>query len=216
MVLIPRIEYRSQLVVLSPKECNALFAQVRIFLKHKLKFPKSTPNSMLNSKLTNGFNDFAVNMIHSKLQHFANIINGDPSLSLLTKTTEIRLKQLQEYFWLYDNPLICWPISLNKFHHDNFLGNIISFYLQSNLSFSNTSANVSKFKIKGGKTPLQTIISWKKKWINSLRHKSLLFLDQLICEGNFLIHFRDISTHINNNHHTVKGSYPQYWQMTLK
>ena len=189
MVLIPRIEYRSQLVVLSPKECNALFTKVRIFLKHKLKFPKSTPNSMLNSKLTNGFNDFAANMIHSKLQHFANMINGDSSLSLLTKTTEIRLKQLQEYFWLYDNPLICWPASLNKLRHDNFLGNIISFYLQSNLSFINTTVNNSIFTIKGGKTPIQNIIPWKKKWINSLRHKSIMFLNQLICEGNFLTNF---------------------------
>jgi len=92
MVLIPRIEYRSQLVVFSSKECHALFSQVRIFLKHKLKYPKSTPNSILNSKLTNGFNDFVANMIHSKIQHFAIMINGNTSSSLLAKTTEIRLK----------------------------------------------------------------------------------------------------------------------------
>ncbi|CAI2200713.1 3201_t:CDS:1, partial [Funneliformis geosporum] len=84
------------------------------------------------------------------IQHFAIMINGNTSSSLLAKTTEIRLKQLQNFYWLYNNPLSCWPTQLNNLRHDNFLGNIISYYLQSNISFSNTNFNNDKFAIKGG------------------------------------------------------------------
>src|SRR5215216_2906083 len=144
------------------------------------------------------------------------MINGNIASSLLVKTTEIRLKQLQAFYWLYENPLTCWPTQLNNLRHDNFLGNIILYYLQSNISFTNTNSNTNKFTIKGGKTPLQNIIPWKKKWIGSLRHKSILFFDQLICNGVFLSQFRDLAIQINNDHHIVKGSYPQWFSYLEK
>src|SRR4051794_38663130 len=109
MVLIPRLEYRSKVIVLSNNECSSLFTKLRSFIKHKLRFPKSTPNSILSSGLFFGFNDLSDLMIQSKLQHFAIMINGNPKTSLLTMTTNIRMKQLQDYFWLHDDPLTCWP-----------------------------------------------------------------------------------------------------------
>ena len=157
MILIPRIEYRTRLTVLSHNECDTLFSKAQTFIKHKLRFPKSSPNSILTSSLFYGFNDLFDIMIQSKLQHFAIMINGDTRHFLLSLTSMIRLKQLQEFYWLPDDPLACWPAQLNNVRHDNFIGNVISLYLKRSFSFHRLSHPMDYFKIQGGDTPLLSI-----------------------------------------------------------
>ena len=159
MVLIPRLEYRSKLIILSEKECDALYRPMRLLIKQKLKLRKCTPNATLHSKLSYGFNDLNSNAIQAKIQQFINIINAPIEDSVLGKSSIIRLKQLQSQFWLYDNPLVCWPKANRHIRHDNFISNILTTYFLSDFSFITSSYLKELFLLKGGNFSLQNIIS---------------------------------------------------------
>lgn len=192
MVLIPRLEYRSQLIVFSLRENDELFRPARKLYKQKLCLNSTIPNSTLSSKLTYGFNDLSSNATQSKVQKFLNIINLDPSSSILGLTTTIRLKQIQESFWLPDNPLQSWPRFNKNLKHDNFFCNMITMYFSSNFQFVTNAAVSAVFKIQGGSIPLSDIIPWNVPWITALKIKNILFLSQLSTSGLFLLEFRDL------------------------
>jgi len=160
MVLIPRLEYRSRLTILSELECDLLYKPMRILIKNKLGMRRGTPNSIIHNKLAYGFNDLSSISKPAKIQQFINIINFHPDDTILGLSTLIRLKQLQQRYWLFDNPLVCWPKSLKHYRHKNFLSNFITSYHDSNFSFMNSSKMIDLFRVTGGLVPLQTIMPW--------------------------------------------------------
>jgi hypothetical protein len=68
MVLIPRLEYRSKLIVLSKNECEVLFRPLRMILKKKPRLRRDFPNAILHNKLAYGFNDLSANAMQAKTQ----------------------------------------------------------------------------------------------------------------------------------------------------
>ena len=92
MVLIPHIEYRSKLIVLSEKDCDLLYHPMRILIKCKLRLRNSTPNATIHSKLTYGFIDLNTNAIQAKIQQLVNVINSSIDNSVLGLSTIICLK----------------------------------------------------------------------------------------------------------------------------
>src|SRR5918995_2938700 len=128
MVLILRLEYRSKLIVLSSNECDEIYRPMRIIIKKKLRLRRDFPNAVLHNKLAYGFNDLSANATQAKFQQFINSINSSSESSILNKSTLIRLKQIQLHYWLFDNPIICWPKFAQHTRHDNFLSNMLTNY----------------------------------------------------------------------------------------
>jgi ribonuclease HI len=192
MVLIPRIEYRSKLMIFSDAECDVLYKPMRILIKQKLQLRKNIPNSTLHSKLAYGFVDLHTNATQAKIQQFINIINAPIKGTILGQSTIIRLKQLQKHYWLFDNPLICWPKFAHHVRHDNLISNIMSTYFNSNFNFIGLFETNKLFKIKGGVLPLQHIIPWVPNQLKSLKALKILFLSQISAAGSFLFNYNDI------------------------
>ena len=108
-------------------------------------------------------------------------------------STLIRLKQIQLEFWLYDNPVVCWPKPLQHYRHRNYLSNMLTTYFQSAFSFINSQRITDLFKIKGGDRPLQNIIPWTIKDIKTIKNQNILFLSQVVATGRVLLDYPDLN-----------------------
>ncbi|EXX53868.1 hypothetical protein RirG_239880 [Rhizophagus irregularis DAOM 197198w] len=102
VLIIPRIEYRAQLIILSEHECNKIMAKFRILFKHKLKFMKTTPNSIVHLKEMFNVKNIEDNQLQAKTTNFILQINDKNELGMITK---IRLYNLQQLLFLNDNPI---------------------------------------------------------------------------------------------------------------
>jgi len=58
MLIIPKIEYRSQLTYLTEKICDKLTIPYRIAFKHKLKFARTAPNAIIENYLIYNWQSF--------------------------------------------------------------------------------------------------------------------------------------------------------------
>ena len=73
--VIPRIEYRGQLTVLTEQECESLIKPYRKALKHKLKFTSTAPNVIIDSNLLYKIKTISQNQSESKINNFFIQIN---------------------------------------------------------------------------------------------------------------------------------------------
>ena len=53
------------------------------------------------------------------------------------------------------------------------------------------------FLIQGGSISLQSLIPWKKKWLPSIKKKKILYLEQLITQGKYLIDYHDFKLKVD-------------------
>ena len=58
MVIIPKLEYRTQLTFLSRHECDNIIKPFRKLFKQKLHLATSIPNAILENRLIYNFRDF--------------------------------------------------------------------------------------------------------------------------------------------------------------
>src|SRR6266498_4836053 len=105
-VVIPRLEYRSQLVFLSEALCSTLIAPFRKLFKHKLNLNQCIPNAILSTNLLYNFRSLYEVKVHSIFTNLVCLLN-DPNLAGLI--TKIRIRQLQTQLHLAQCPLIDWP-----------------------------------------------------------------------------------------------------------
>jgi hypothetical protein len=56
-LIIPRIEYRSQLIVLTKQECASIISPFRKLFKQKLRFASTMPNAILDNTYIYQFRD---------------------------------------------------------------------------------------------------------------------------------------------------------------
>jgi len=92
-VIIPKLEYRTQLSCLTKNDCFNLQSPYRTLFKHKLKLSKTCPNSILFNRLLYNFRDLYDVTLQSKISQLYIQINDR---NLLGLTTQIRLKQIQD------------------------------------------------------------------------------------------------------------------------
>ena len=92
MVIIPKLEYLIQLTYITEKECDMIIASFRKVFKHKLSFPTTAPNSIMDNRNLYNFRNLYDLQLQSKVTNFLIQINAD---GILGTVTEIRLKQLQ-------------------------------------------------------------------------------------------------------------------------
>src|SRR5215213_437953 len=134
MVVIPRLEYRSQITVLNQQQCNRIVSPFRRFFKNKLNMAITAPNAILENTLIYNFCDFFEVQKQSKITNFFIQINDKGILGQISK---IRLKQIQTQEWLSQNPLIDWPYeTTERKHYKLFLQSMISLCHQNEISFN--------------------------------------------------------------------------------
>ena len=133
MVIIPRLEYRSQLTVLSYGECSKITAPFRKLFKNKLSLAITAPNAILENNLIYSFRDFYEVQLQSKITNFLIQINDK---GLMGKLTDIRLCQLQFLEWLPTSPLISWPYrTIPNAHKKSYLRSMLTLCFQQQFSF---------------------------------------------------------------------------------
>ncbi len=115
-VIIPRLEYRSQLIFLSEDLCSTLMAPFRKLFKHKLNLNQYIPNAILSTNLLYNFRSLYEIKVHSMFTNLICLLN-DPNLASLT--TKIRIRQLQSQLHLAQCPLIDWPFKPSTHFKDN-------------------------------------------------------------------------------------------------
>src|SRR5947207_15463853 len=115
MVIIPRIEYRTQLTILSKRDCDSIIAPFWQLYKNKIRLTSTAPNAILENNLIYKFRDLYEVSVHSKISNFVIQINDQ---NLVRKVTDISLKQLQQYEWLSKSALVTSPY--NPTQHINY------------------------------------------------------------------------------------------------
>ena len=89
MVITSKLEYLTQLIYITEKECDMIMTSFKKIFKHKLLFPTTTPNSIMDNQNLYNFRNLYDLQIQSKVTNFLIQINAD---DLLGTVTEIRLK----------------------------------------------------------------------------------------------------------------------------
>ena len=208
-VIIPTTEYRIQNIVIPLSTCNKILGKYLTIAKHKSHLSRSTPNStMLNHYLYNIHSLWDIQLQH----HTSNFLNRINNPSTLGLTTQIRIQQLQNNLWSttsifhHPNPLIDGP---NR-HTTTF--KIIQLFNSLNISIS-SNPNLSWPQTpSGGNLPLENIFSQHPKYHTfkqQLRHKNLLFLEQLCSADNkFLLDWSHLSPRLL---HIPKGKKPAWF-----
>ena len=133
MVIIPRIEYRTQLTILSKRDCDSIIAPFRQLYKNKIRLSSTAPNAILENNFIYKFRDLYEVQLQSKITNFVIQIND---YNLLGKITDIRLKQLQHYEWLSKSPLVTWPYnSMQHNQYRSFIAGMLSLCQQQKIDF---------------------------------------------------------------------------------
>src|SRR2546423_14976690 len=67
-VLIPELEYRSQVTVLSKADCDTISSPILSLIKTKLQLARSTPNAMFYNRWIYNYRDFYGVQLQAKLE----------------------------------------------------------------------------------------------------------------------------------------------------
>src|SRR6266498_2995234 len=156
MIIVPRLEYRSQVTFLTENECNSIVSPFRKIFKNKLSISLTAPNSIMNNSNLYNFRNFYDVQIQAKLTNFIIQINIP---GLLGDITKIRLQQIQQDKWLQYNPLYQWPYSMSTGFYKSNIKSMLSLSKINNITFE--IASDSLFKIEEGKYELRNILLTK-------------------------------------------------------
>ncbi|CAB4415700.1 unnamed protein product [Rhizophagus irregularis] len=154
-IIVPRVEYWSQVMALSKTQTEALIIPFRRMFKNKLKFARSAPNAILDNPYIYGYRDFYDNQLQAKITDFCIQLNDN---GLLGKITEIRLKSLQDQLWT-SRPLL-EKLPYNRVPHtrkNNYILNMLLLCYDNNISLQNLDNNIFP-TIKGGRIPLEDVV----------------------------------------------------------
>jgi len=191
MIIVPRLEYRTQMTFLTENECNSIVSPFRKIFKNKLSISSTAPNSIMNNPNLYNFRNFYDVQIQAKLTNFIIQIN---TLGLLGNITKIRLQQIQQDRWLRYNPLYQWPYSMTTGFYKSNIRSMLSLSKINNITFEVTPDSL--FKIEEGKYELRNILPTKifEKFRKYFAQKSIMFLDQFTTiDGSSLLQWKDVA-----------------------
>src|SRR5204863_8057935 len=133
---IPRLEYLTQITILTAKECRQIITPFRILFKNKLHIDRMTPNAILNDPLIYNFRDFYELQLQSKLNNFAVQLNQH---SLMQSVTLLCLKQLQTQECLEVLPTVVWTTTSIYEYFTQFITGMLT--LGKNMAFPSLHLN---------------------------------------------------------------------------
>ncbi|CAB4430188.1 unnamed protein product [Rhizophagus irregularis] len=80
VIIVPRVEYWSQVMALSKTQTEALIIPFRRMFKNKLKFTRSAPNAILDNPYIYGYRDFYDNQLQAKITDFCIQLNDNDKI----------------------------------------------------------------------------------------------------------------------------------------
>ncbi|GBC20790.1 ribonuclease H-like domain-containing protein [Rhizophagus irregularis DAOM 181602=DAOM 197198] len=186
-VLLPRIEYLTQHILVPPHIINEFNRIIRSIYKHSLSLPKSFFNSVIHNPIYPNI----LNIWDSQLRAQASLLNAQINNPITSPLIQFLILTSQNRLWTNDIG------ETTKYFHKpmklfNRLENLLCIFHYYNLSFFHSI----KYHVTGGVHPISYFISDPKqyfKFLRSLKHKDIFFLDQIISnDGAFLKTWKEI------------------------
>ncbi|GBC46185.2 reverse transcriptase [Rhizophagus irregularis DAOM 181602=DAOM 197198] len=146
-VILPCIEYRTQMIILSEKDCEKIMVPYRKKFKNKLKLASTAPNIIMELNLLYNIHSIFDNQLQAKVNNFIIQINDQ---GILGKIMEIRLVDIQNKLLLPFNPLINFPFSnkdlifMGQHLQNNFIINNLLLMKSYNFSIEFNKHNIGK------------------------------------------------------------------------
>jgi hypothetical protein len=194
MLILPRIEYRSQVTIFTEEECNKMMVPYRKMLKNKLKFAKTAPNSIIENSLIYNIRSIWANQIQAKITNFFIQLNDKGTLG---KIMDIRLLDLQSKLWIDHSPLLSLPYTEKQIYlyipllRNNFILKNLFLMKKNKITTKKEKNDIeNNKKIIGGRTTILDILGVDKyvKLIKNFKKCRLMFFDQLTnLSGTFLL-----------------------------
>src|ERR1044071_5399428 len=107
-VIIPRLEFKSQLTFISESMIHNITAPFCILFKHRLSMNKCSPNALFTNLLIYNYRDLYDAQIQMKV---SNLITQLNDFFIVSRTTIIRIRNLQYRYYLHKSSLEAWPFS---------------------------------------------------------------------------------------------------------
>jgi ribonuclease HI len=193
-VIVPRLEYRSQLTFISEAKYESLTAPFRVLFKHKMRMNKNTPNSMLHNNLIYHFRKLFNNQIQAMFTNLCVQLNDNTVVGI---STIIRVLQLQKKLFLNKSPLISWPFTMDHQFRDH-IAELLTVLPAFGLGFALSEDSAMNLTIKGGRTHLLDVLPEKLyiKSLPSIVKSNTMFVDQtLSINGIYMITWQDRKTY---------------------
>jgi ribonuclease HI len=188
-VIIPRIEYRTQLTHITNKELRNISSIFLTAFKHKINLSKTTPNSLLNIRQIYSYRDLTSVVFQSKISNFTQIIEEK---GLLNDIINIRLRQIQNQELLTTNPILSWPYQhTQKSFIKSHIKTCLTYCKNHQITFQTRKIN----NIGPGTIPIRDGFPTKEfeKYKKSLSKYNIFYIDQLsTIDGQYLINKHDI------------------------
>jgi ribonuclease HI len=199
-VLIPRIEYKTQLTFLSESSCHSLLGSYITLIKKKLHLSNKTPKSLFTSNMF-----YNLTSVYQRLlqQHCSALLHMVNEKNVLGDSFKFRLNQLQSSEWLFKSPLVYWPFTQHK-RQDDWLPSLLCDLQSLNIVLS--TPDDMENRIRGGSTPISSILSSTyRSFSHELRSRSLLFMEQVVnSNGNYLFTYDDFKQFLSPSSKAVK------------
>ncbi|CAB5369186.1 unnamed protein product [Rhizophagus irregularis] len=200
MLIIPIIEYRSQLYVIEENILDSLMAKFRSFFKNRLKFACTAPNAILETNWIYNLNNFIANQRQAKITNFILQINDT---GILGRIMEIRFLNIQQQLLLENHPLYVIDYKLiqkirkikNVGFKYHFILNNIKLMIENKFSIAKNAGLLIEYNIENGPTPLWDVISDNVyiKNFNMLQENNLIFVDQITTlDKNYLLSIEEM------------------------
>ena len=191
MVIIPKIEYLTQVTYMTEKECNNIITSFRMTFKHKLSLPSTIPNTIMDNRNLYDFRNLYDLQIQAKITNFLVQINAE---DILGEVTEIRIKQIQSEMIYTRSIFLDWEENLSPKLYKSHIKYMLALCRKFNISFDVIPSEYNK--IQQGDIPIRSIIKQKtfqhsKKY---LERKNILYLEQLTSFNNrALLNWKEIT-----------------------
>jgi ribonuclease HI len=200
MLIIPIVEYRSQLYVIEERILERLMAPFRSFIKNRLKFAKTAPNAILETHFIYNLNNLVANQKQAKITNFVLQVNDT---GILGKIMEVRFINIQQQLLLENHPIYVIDEKLIhkikqiknigfKFH---FILNNIKLLIENNFKFARNDNIMIKFNVEGGPTLIRDVVSngvYIKNFM-TLQDNNLIFVDQItILDKKYLLSIEEL------------------------
>src|SRR5256886_9661630 len=213
MVIIPRIEYQLQGIVLNKRECTKLMARINVLVKRKANLASCTNNFIIYDKEILGLKNIYDLQIENLSKNLLYQANGNKDLKKIFK---IKLYQTQQEKWIAG--CIGDNIHTIKRNSNNYIIDALKLLKDEGIHICDheiKNENTHHGKI-GGNIEIREILSDKEYAgaKESCRKRELLFLEQLLEEDNRrLLKWKHLCMEQGRN---IKGKIPKWFKILEK
>ncbi|GES87658.1 hypothetical protein GLOIN_2v1824527 [Rhizophagus clarus] len=212
IVIIPRIEYQLQAIVLTEDECNELMRKINTLIKHSCDLPSTIPNFLLHDKDIYGLKHIYNLQIENLSKNIIYMMNDKGQLKEI-----MELKMIQEQNKIWTRQCIGNLNSKSFRRQNSWIINAINLLKKEKLSICKHEYN-DKFIyhcIEGGTSEIIDFLTDNEieKSSSSRKKRGVIFIEQILEENQEKIlkwkHFCKI------NNLSTKGKIP-FWFTKIK